>query len=509
MDAMEVTWALVALAVVLLLGQFLNLQWEARKYPPGPTPLPIIGSMWALNFSLHHETLMQLAKTYGNTMTLWAGHTPLVITNGFEAVRDMLVSKSEETSGRPQTPYIQKYGQEKGVLTSSGHTWKQQRRTSITMMRRLGIGQKNMENRIQEEAEHMIEFLTAQEGRPLNPAHLVMSCVTNVISAVVFGHRFSFDDDVLHLLMESTKSVSPFMMSFWGQLYETFPQLIRLLPGPHQKVFELLEYARNYVKKEVRDHQESPKDEHQDFIDLYIDQIEKSKSDPNSTCDEANLVQDVMDLFFAGSETTALTLLWALLYMVKYPDIQEKVQRELDDVLEPAETIQYEHRMKLPYTNAVVHEILRYSCVVPLALPHHCVKDTTIQGFHLGKGTIVIYNLFSVHYDHTIWEVPKEFNPSHFLDKEGNFVKKEKFIPFSAGHRACLGEQMGRTEIFILFSNLLRQFTFHLPEGVKTVNLGFIMGTTLHPLPYKICARPRGAPSHHSAEDPQQLDSSI
>ncbi|XP_069075485.1 cytochrome P450 2J2-like isoform X2 [Pleurodeles waltl] len=504
MGAMEVTWALVALAVVLLLGQYLKLQWAARKLPPGPTPLPILGNLWALRFSLHHETLMQLAKIYGNTMTLWAGHTPLVITNGYEAVRDMLVSKSEETSGRPQTPYLLKYAQQRGVIASTGDTWKQQRRASLTMMRKLGIGQKRKDNQIQEEAQHMIDFLTSQEGRPLNPEHLIMSCVTNVISAAVFGHRFSFGDDVLHNLMEATKSVSPFLRSFWGMLYETFPWLISLLPGPHQKVFDLLEYARNYVKKEVKDHQASPKEEHRDFIDLYINTIEKAKHNPNIACDESNLVQDVMDLFFAGSETTALTLLWALLYMLKYPDIQEKVQRELDDVLEPSETIHYEHRMKLPYTNAVIHEALRYSSIVPLALPHHCVKDTTIQGFHLEKGTVVIYNLFSVHHDRNIWEAPEEFNPSRFLDKDGNFVKNEKFIPFSAGHRACLGEQMGRTELFIFFSSLLRHFTFHLPEGVKTVNLDFIMGTTLHPLPYQIRALPRWDLSHHSAEDPEQ-----
>lgn len=502
---MEVTGALVALIVVLLLGQFLNLQWAARKLPPGPMPLPILGNMWAINFTLHHETLMQLAKTYGNTFTLWAGHTPIVIYNGYEAVRDMLVSNSEETSGRPQTPFLQKYGQERGVLTSSGHTWKQQRRGSVIMLRSLGVGQKRMENRIQEEVQHMVEFLTSLEGRPLNPYDLIMSCVTNVIAAVVFGHRFTFDDNHLHHLMEATKAVAPFLSSFWGQVYETFPQLLGLLPGPHQKVFSVLEYARNYVKKELRTHQASPAEEHRDFIDLYINQIEKTKNDPNATYDEANLVQVVMDLFFAGSETTALTLLWALLYMVKYPDIQEKVQRELDDVLEPTETIQYEHLKKLPYTNAVIHEILRYSSIVPLGLPHHCVKDTSIQGFHLEKGTIVVYNLFSVLHDHNIWEAPDEFNPSHFLDKEGNFLKKEKYIPFSAGHRACLGEQLARTELFIFFSNLLQQFTLQLPEGVKTVSLDYIMGSTLQPLPYQICALPRWTPSHHSAEEPQQM----
>ncbi|XP_078521948.1 cytochrome P450 2J2-like [Lissotriton helveticus] len=414
----------------------------------------------------------------------------------------MLVSKSEATSGRPQIPFFQIFGNGKGVVSATGHTWRQQRRASTIILRSLGNRQKSMGNRIQDEVQHMVEFLTSQEGRPLNPDHLIRSCVTNVISAVMFGHRFSLEDDVLHRLMEATKAVIPFLSSFWGQLHEMFPQLIRLLPGPHQKFFELLEYGRNYVKKEIRDHQESPKAEQQDFIDLYIDQIEKTKNDPKAAFDEANLVQVVLDLVFGGSDTITATLLWALLYVVKYPDIQEKIQRELDDVFEPNKIIQYEHRKKLPYTNAVIHEIQRYSSIAPLGIPHLCVKDTTIQGFHLKKGTIAISNLFSALHDSTIWEVPEEFNPSRFLDKEGHFVKKDTFIPFSAGHRVCLGEQLARTELFILFSNLLRHFTFHLPEGVKTVNLGFIMGSTLQPLPYQICALPRWAPSHHPAEEP-------
>ncbi|XP_078512107.1 cytochrome P450 2J6-like [Lissotriton helveticus] len=508
MEVMGVTGALVALAVVLLLGQFLNLQWAARKLPPGPTPLPIVGSMWALNFTLHHETIRQLAKTYGNTITVWVGHTPIVVMNGYEAVRDMLVSKSEDTSGRPRTPFILKYGQERGILATSGHIWKQQRRASVIMLRSLGIGQKSMENRIQDEVQHMVEFLTSQEGRPLNPHHLMMSCTTNVISAMIFGHRFSFDDHLLQRLLEATKVVVPFLSSFWGLLYETFPWLARHLPGTHQ-VFEDLEYVRNYVKKEVQAHKASPQEEHKDFIDLYLNQIEKAQDDSRAAYDEANLVQVVVDLFIAGSETTTATLLWALLYVVKHPEIQEKIQRELDDVIEPNKTIQYEHRMKLPYTNAVIHEIQRYSSIVPLGLPHLCVKDTTIQGFHLKKGTIVISNLFSVLHDHNIWKIPEELNPSRFLDQEGNFVKREKFMPFSAGHRICLGEQLARTELFIFFSSLLQHFTFHLPEGAETVSLDLLVGTTLITVPYQICALPRWAPSRPSAEEPPQRGTSI
>ncbi|NXX27515.1 CP2J2 protein, partial [Nicator chloris] len=110
------------------------------------------------------------------------------------------------------------------------------------------------------------------------------------------------------------------------------------------------------------------------------------------------------------------------------------------------------------YTNAVIHEVLRYSNVTSVGVPRQCLKSTTLLGFHIKKGTLVLPNLHSVVYDTEHWATPWEFKPDHFLDSDGNFVNKEAFLPFSAGHRVCLGEQMARVELFIFFTNLLRAF---------------------------------------------------
>uniref|UniRef100_A0A8C5U9X0 Uncharacterized protein n=1 Tax=Malurus cyaneus samueli TaxID=2593467 RepID=A0A8C5U9X0_9PASS len=95
--------------------------------------------------------------------------------------------------------------------------------------------------------------------------------------------------------------------------------------------------------------------------------------------------ETIVDLFIAGTETTATTLLWALFYMVIYPDIQEKVQKELDAVVGCSHIFSYEDRKTLPYTNAVIHEIQRYSKIVLIALPRMSVKDTELLGYHVPK----------------------------------------------------------------------------------------------------------------------------
>uniref|UniRef100_A0A8D0E2Z8 Uncharacterized protein n=1 Tax=Salvator merianae TaxID=96440 RepID=A0A8D0E2Z8_SALMN len=155
----------------------------------------------------------------------------------------------------------------------------------------------------------------------------------------------------------------------------------------------------------------------------------------------------------------------------------------------------YEDRKKLPYTNAVIHEVLRAKYALLVGIPRRCAKDVKIYGFHIPKGTFIVTDLNSVLIDPTRWETPDKFNPHHFLDKDGNFVAREEFLPFGAGARVCLGEQMAKMEIFIFLTSLLRLFNFHVPEGVKKLNKDPVPGLTLHPHPYKLCAVPRGSAS--------------
>ncbi|XP_029473195.1 cytochrome P450 2J5-like [Rhinatrema bivittatum] len=434
----------------------------------------------------------QLAKTYGDLYTVWLGQTPIIVLNGCKVIREALVSHAEEFSGRPTTTILADLLGERGIVMSNGQTWKQQRRFGLTTLRNLGLGKRSLEERIKEEAQHLMEVFARKKGTPLDPASPITNSVTNVISALVFGHRFSVEDGLFSQLVEATDSLVENLGSFWSRLYDAFPRLMPYIPGSHHKVFQCQDFLKRFVKKEIRSHRERGRlDEPQDLIDFYDSQILKTKDDPNAMYDEENMVQVMIDLFVAGTETTTTTLRWALLYMVTYPEIQEKVQKELDAVLGSSQIIHYEDRKRLPYTNAVIHEIQRFGNIAGFGIVRQCVKETNLQGFTVSKGTIILPNISSALYDPEHWETPRQFNPSHFLDKEGNFVTKDAFIPFSAGHRVCFGEQLARTELFIFFCSLLQAFTFQLPDGVKKISLDYIFGATLKPYPYKICAVPR------------------
>uniref|UniRef100_A0A8D2PZ10 CP2J2 protein n=1 Tax=Zosterops lateralis melanops TaxID=1220523 RepID=A0A8D2PZ10_ZOSLA len=421
---------------------------------------------------------LQLTHIYGNIYTLWMGQTPLVVLNGYKAVKDGIVTHSEEVSGRPLTPF---YRDMMGIFLTNGHTWKQQRRFGMTIIRSLALGKNNLEHQIQTEAHHLVDIFANTKGKAFDPHTSIVHAIANIICAVVFGHRFSSEDESFSKLIKNW-DLTFFAFCLTPQLYDAFPWLMHHLPGPHQEVFAYNDFMHRLVMKEVQAHERQNTGDPQDLIDFYLAQI--MKDDPTSTFNKENMVQTVVDLLLGGTETTSTTLLWALLYMVQYPEIQEAA-------LEPSHVISYEDRKRLPYTNAVIHEALRYSNVTSVGVPRQCLRSTTLLGFHIKKGTLVLPNLHSVVYDTEHWATPWKFNPDHFLDLDGNFVNKEAFLPFSAGHRVCLGEQMARVELFIFFTNLLRAFTFQLPEGVKEINLEYILGAILQPHPYKLCAIPR------------------
>ncbi|XP_037262083.1 cytochrome P450 2J6-like [Falco rusticolus] len=489
---LTISVVLVFFVVSLLFMQFLKLQWMRRRFPPGPTPYPFFGNLLQMNFQIHHEILKKMAKIHGNVFTLWLSNVPVVVLQGFQAVKEGLTVHAEHVAGRPTSRVFHMLNQGNGVMFSNGHLWKQQRHFGLATMRKMGVGKKDQEYQLQKEACHLVEYFQKMNGKPLDPTMPVVHTVSNVICSVIFGHRFSKDDENFHQLIESIDTIAGFMNSVSFFVCEIFPWLPSRFLAPMKQAKASINFVNTLLAKELENHKKKRgTDENQDFIDYYLDEIDKTKGDADATYDEENLIQSIFDLFLAGVETTATTLRWALLYMVIYPDIQEKVQKEMDDVLGCSHLICYEDRKKLPYTNAVIHEIQRYSNIVLIALPRQSVKDTELLGFPVPKNTIILSNIDSVLSDPGKWETPDEFNPGHFLDKDGNFVNRDAFLPFSIGHRVCMGQLLARMELFIVFSTLLQAFTFTLPEGVKEGNTKLVFGATMKPPPYQLCAIPR------------------
>ncbi|KAI3368833.1 hypothetical protein L3Q82_025810, partial [Scortum barcoo] len=377
-----------------------------------------------------------LAEKYGDVYSLRMGQSWMVVLNRFEILKEALVNQGDILLDRPSLP-------------------------------------------LQMEVTHGL-------GKPFNPHHLLNNVVSNIICSLVFGHRFEYSDEKFMELMRWFDQCLEIEGSIWGQLYNSFPLLMRHLPGPHQTFKHIIDDTKDFIREELKEHKQTwdPSDR-RDYIDCYLNEIQMNKGQDDSTFDEENLVMCVLDLFVAGTETTSTTLRWAFLYMAKYPEIQAKVQAEIDRVIGQSRQPTMEDRGNMPYTDAVIHEVQRIGNIVPLSLPHVTNRDIQLRGYTVPKGITVIPNLTSVLFDKNEWETPNTFNPGHFLNEEGKFVKRAAFIPFSAGKRLCLGENLARMELFLFFTSFMQHFTFSMPAGVKPV-MDYRFGVTLAPHEYEI-----------------------
>ncbi|NXP25609.1 CP2DH protein, partial [Scytalopus superciliaris] len=453
----------------------------------------------------------QLQKKFGNIFNLQNCWTNLVVLNGYKSVKEALVHKSEDFADRPYFPIYEHVGYGKKsegkslenrhsslaqaglgiVFATYGHVWKELRKFTLSTLRNFGMGKKSLEERVVEEAGFLCSAIKSEEGRSFNIHFPVNNAVCNVICTIVFGERFNYSDEEFKKLLHLFENSLTEETGFFPQLLNVVPILVRI-PGLPQKVFQAQKAFMDFVDVLIDKHMKTWNPAYtRDLTDAFLKEMEKGKAAEEKGFHYNNLRLVTADLFTAGSETTTTTLRWALLYMILHPEIQSKVQAEIDNVIGRERSPTMKDQASMPYTNAVIHEVQRYGDIVPVGIPHMTYRDTELQGFFIPKGTTVITNLSSVLKDETIWQKPKEFYPEHFLDAKGQFVKPEAFLPFSAGRRACPGEQLARMELFIFFTTLLQKFTFVIPEDQPRPREDGHFALTNSPHPYLLQAVPR------------------
>ncbi|XP_012640601.3 cytochrome P450 2J2-like [Microcebus murinus] len=480
---------LLGAVIFLLFADFLKRQ-RRKNYPPGPWRLPFFGNFFHLDLEQSQLALKRLVKKYGNLIGLEFGPISTVVITGLPLIKEALVHMDQHFMNRPVFPLQEHIVKGNGLIMSNGQVWKEQRRFALTALRNFGLGKKSLEERIQEEVRHLTEVIKEENGQPFDPHFKINNAVSNIICSITFGKRFEYQDAQFQELLGLLDEVSYMSGSVSCQLYNFFPWIMKFIPGSHRTVIKNWEKLKLFVSQMIEKHKKDwNPDETRDFIDAYLKEMAKNAEKPTSSFHEDNLIISTLDLFFAGTETTSTTLRWALLYLALHPEIQEKVHAEIDTVIGQEQQPSVAARDSMPYTNAVIHEVQRMGNIVPLNVPREVTADTTLAGYHLPKGTMIMTNLTALHRDPTEWATPDAFNPEHFLEN-GQFKKSESFLPFSIGKRACLGEQLAKSELFIFFTSLMQKFTFRPPENEK-LSLKCRMGITVSPVKHRLCAVPR------------------
>ncbi|XP_059109460.1 cytochrome P450 2G1 [Peromyscus eremicus] len=490
---MALGWAFSIFLSLCLLCLLISIAWKRTskggKLPPGPTPIPVLGNLLQVRIDNVFQSFLKLQKKYGPVFTVYFGPRPVVILYGYEAMKEALIDQADDFSGRGEMPTIDKNFQGHGLALSSGERWKVLRRFSLTVLRNFGMGKRSIEERIQEEAGYLLEEFHKVKGAPIDPTFYLSRTVSNVICSMVFGKRFDYEDKCFQRLMKMINESFVEMSKPWAQLYDMFWRIMQYFPGSHNYLYDLLEELKDFIASRVKINEASfDPSNPRDYIDCFLIKMHQDKSDPNTEFNLKNLVLTTLNLFFAGTETVSSTLRYGFLLLTKYPEVEAKVYEEINQVIGTHRIPTVDDRAKMPYTDAVIHEIQRMTDVVPLGVPHNVIRDTHFRGYFLPKGTDVYPLIGSVLKDPKYFRYPDAFYPQHFLDEQGRFKKNDAFVVFSSGKRVCVGEALARMELFLYFTSILQRFSLRSLVPPADINITHrISGFGNIPPTYKLC----------------------
>ncbi|XP_064651018.1 cytochrome P450 2C15-like [Lineus longissimus] len=488
---MDTTSLLVVLSLILLGYLYLRRRKLYANLPPGPWSVPILGSLPFLGKDLRMEAMRMSKEFNSDLITISLGQQLCILLNSFDSIKAAL--SGEDFLDRPNIVFFL-YLNKKGIGSANGQLWKEHRRLSLSVLRDMGMGKMAAEEKIEEEIHQLIDEIGKKGGRSFEIGPLLSMATANIILAILAGQRYDYEDPEVLYFVTRFKENLTLMPS--ESLLSIFPSL-RHIPGDlfnYATIKKNVRAMQGFAVKHINEHKKRfDPDNIADFLDAYIAEKEKQdKKDPNNTFTDEQLKNVIFELFGAGSDTTATTLEWAILLMVTHPEIQRKIQSEIDDAIGDERFPTMKDRRSLPFTEAAVLEIQRFATILGFGLPHcNLFRDVSFQNFTIPKGTIMMPNIWAVHRDPKIWKNPDAFDPSNFLDDKGGVVHKPELIPFAIGRRQCPGEGLSKMEIFLVLVALLQRFTFTKPEGAAPPSLEGVFGVTNVPAPFEMCVRPR------------------
>ncbi|KAI6219424.1 (pine wood nematode) hypothetical protein [Aphelenchoides besseyi] len=475
---------LISLLVLFLVHQF---YWRKRNLPKGPIAWPLVGSTLALmKLERWEDKFLEWSKKYGNIHTYFLGNMPVIAVNDYETMVELFVKNGDDFTERAPTEVLDKEvrGGLFGIIESSGELWRSQRRFALTVFRNFGLNKQKMQERVLEELQTICGNIDEEiKSAPNNEIdfHKHTDIATgSLINAILCGFRFTTNgqEKLFYRLKELLEQL---MLSFSSPILmlammNEFMSKLPIFRTRFRACVNLNLEIRDYIEKCVDEHIASTdystdEFEPRDFIDAFLfeQKKEEAKGEPTYFT-KTQLLATILDLWFAGQETTSTTLTWGFAYLIRHPEAQQKLHAELDRVIGSDRLITMSDKNDLPYTNAVVNEIQRCANIIGQNLLRRTGRDMKISGYDVPKGTIIIPQISVPMVDPKIFPEPKKFNPDRFIDANGKLKRCEEFMPFSLGKRQCLGESLARTELFLFIANLCNLYKFLPGEKPPTLN---------------------------------------
>ncbi|KAF8033561.1 hypothetical protein BT93_D2223 [Corymbia citriodora subsp. variegata] len=471
---------------------------------PGPRGLPLFGSM-SLMLHLAHHRVAAAAEAFGakRLMAFSLGNSRVIVTCNPEVAKEIL--NSPVFADRPvrESAYRLMFNRSIGFARHDVY-WRTLRRIATTHLFAPNKI-KAFESKRRFVASQMVTTLFTYHEQPFTVRQVLKRASLNHMMSCVFGQSYDLNctsrevEELTELVEEGYELLG---MLNWSDhlpwMAELDPQRIKF------RCSRLVPKVNSFVSRIIAEHRAQPPADQQDFVDVLLS-LQGSDKLPDS-----DIIAVLWEMIFRGTDTVAVLMEWILARMVVHPEIQGRVQEEMDQVVGRPREVNESDIGDLPYLQAVVKEVLRLHPPGPLlSWARLAITDTTVDGHHVPAGTTAMVNMWAICRDPLVWPDPLLFRPDRFLGEGTEFSvlgSDLRLAPFGSGKRACPGKMLGLTTVTYWVAAMLQEYDWRAAVSEDKVDLSeFLRLSCEMANPLAVRLRPRRVPSQTSAEMETQL----
>ncbi|XP_042542689.1 cytochrome P450 3A9-like [Dipodomys spectabilis] len=455
------TWILLATSLVLL---YLYGTYPHRVFKklgiPGPKPLPFLGTILGYRKGIVIYDV-ECYKKYGKLWGLYDGRQPLLAITDPDVIKTVLVKECYSTfTNRP--PFGPTGFMKNAVSISEDEDWK---RIRTLLSPTFTSGKlKEMFPIIREFSDGLVENLRpqAEKGKPVALRDIFGAYSLDVITGTSFGVNIDSLNNPQDVFVEKVKRLLKF--SFFDPVLFSvalFPFLTPVYEALNISVFpkDVTDFLRTSVER-MKESRLKDKAKHRvDLLQLMINSQNSKDMESQKGLSDLELTAQSIIFIFAGYETTSLTLSFAMYLLALHPDVQKKLQEEVDRTLPNKAPITYDAMLEMEYVDMVVNEVLRLYPIVG-RLERVCKADVEISGVVIPKNTVVMVPTYALQRDAKYWPEPEEFRPERFSKKNKESINPYIYMPFGVGPRNCIGMRFALMNIKLALVRLMQNFSF-------------------------------------------------
>ncbi|KAM7110837.1 cytochrome P450 4V2 [Molossus nigricans] len=417
---------------------------------------------------------------------LWLGPLPVIAMYKAEVV-EVILSSAKHIDKSYMYTFLEPW-LGLGLLTSTGNKW-HRRRKMITPTFHFTILEDFLDV-MNEQANILVKKLDKHvNGDAFDCTFYVTLCTLDIICETTMGKNISAqindDSEYVRAVYRMADIIHERMKKLW--LWPDFLFLLfkgwnpkRTLQILHNFTTSVIVERANEIKKNEEcksDDRDMPlcKRKRKAFLDLLLNVVD----DEGNKLSHEDIREEVDTFMFEGHDTTAAGINWALYLLGSNPEVQRKLDDELDEVFgksdRPATS---EDLKKLKYLECVIKETLRLFPSVPM-IARNFSENCEIEGYRLPKGCQTVIIPYALHRDPRYFPDPEEFKPERFFPENSLGRHPYAYVPFSAGPRNCIGKRFALMEEKVVLSRILRNFWVETKQ--KREELGLVGELILRP----------------------------